>query len=103
MDNQEFTFLILLDRGATFDTMNHSLMMDIQKRMSPCSAFIFREKEELAEIKRNLKRCCNLKLKHKQKRTSVLNAPNISFYFFRVKNKRNKLGLFLGFENCKEA
>ena len=76
----------------------------IQKTMSPCSAFIFREKEELGEIKRQLiKRCYNFTLKKQQKRTSVLNAPNISLHFFCGKDIRNKLGLFLGFENCKEA
>ena len=41
--------------------------------------------------------------KENKKRTSVLNAPNISLFFFCGKNIRNKLALFLSFENCKEA
>ena len=57
-----------------FDIINHFCLLmrsiggggvdqdSIQKTMSPCSAFIFREKEELGEIKRQLiKRCYNLK------------------------------------------
>ena len=71
----------IIKAGVDFDSINHLSVSwcdqsegggvdqdSIQKRMSPCSAFIFREKEEIGEIKRQLKRYCNLKSKTKTKK-----------------------------------
>ena len=67
MDNQEITFLILLDLSAAFDTINHSLMMDILENDFGIVGVVKRwfrsyldERQQRVKIKQHMSDCFQL-------------------------------------------
>ena len=67
MDNQEITFLILLDPSAAFDTINHSLINDILENDSGIVGVVKRwfrsyleERQQSVKIKQHMSDCFQL-------------------------------------------